>query len=154
MKAALMHRYRMKDLGEAEWILGMKVERQREQRTILLSQQSYIEKLLEEYGMSDCKPADTPEQVGVTLSKADGAQTQQERDEMRLKPYLALVGALLYLMCSTRPDIAHAVGMLSRFMQNPGEKHWMAAKRVLRYLKGTKHQGLTLGGTCHKSEHK
>ena len=69
--------------------------------------------------------------------------TLEEQLDMDKKPYKELVGGLLYLVSCTRPDIAHAVGMLARFMDNPGTQHWEAAKYVLRYLKGTSNLGVT-----------
>ena len=57
-------------------------------------------------------------------------------------PYASAVSSLMYAMVSTRPDIAHAVGILSRFMSKPGKEHWTAVKQVFRYLRGTKHYGL------------
>ena len=61
-------------------------------------------------------------------------------------PYSSAVGSLMYAMVYTRPDIAHAVGVLSRFMSNPGKEHWTAVKRVFRYLRGTSDYGLCLPG--------
>jgi hypothetical protein len=141
-KTKLMARYAMKDLGDAEWILGMKVKRDREQRRLILDQERYVEKMVKEFGMEDCKTQETPEEVGQQLTKRDEAQTAEEQQVMLSKPYMELVGSLLYASISTRPDISHAVAVLSRFMSNPGERHWVAAKRVLRYLKGTKGMGL------------
>ena len=66
--------------------------------------------------------------------------------KMEDKPYNSLIGSLLYASISTRPDISHAVNVLSRFLKNPGEKHWIAGKRVLRYLKGTTSFGLKYDG--------
>ena len=57
-------------------------------------------------------------------------------------PYASAVGSLMYAMVCTRPDIAHAVGVLSRFMSNPGKEHWTAMKQVFRYLHGTSDYGL------------
>ena len=62
-------------------------------------------------------------------------------------PYALAVGSLMYAMVCTRPDIAHAVGVVSRYMNNPGKEHWMAVKWILRYLKGTTDQALCFGGS-------
>ena len=62
-------------------------------------------------------------------------------------PYASAVGNLMYEMVYTRPDIAHAVGVLSRYMNNPGKEHWMVVKWILRYLRGTKNQALCFGGS-------
>ena len=98
--------------------------------------------------MDGSNPCDTPLENNNTLSKADGPQTEAEKVaniELQ-KRYQELVGCLMYLMVSTRPDIAYAIGFLSRFTSNPGEKHWKALKRVLRYLNGTRDYGVHLGG--------
>ena len=139
-KAALCATYEMKDLGEAVWVLAMKLTRDRAARSITLTQESYVEKMQHQFGLDDAKTYDTPEEQ-TKLSRADEATTEQQA-EMQQRPYMELVGSLLYASISTRPDIAHAVAMLCRAMQNPGPAHWIAAKRVLRYLVGTKTKGL------------
>lgn len=69
--------------------------------------------------------------------------SETERLDMQQKPYRELIGGLVYLANATRPDIAFAASLLSRFSADPGEAHWHLAKRVLRYLKGTSHYGIT-----------
>ena len=88
--------------------------------------------------MIDCKPRVAPLDAGTQLCR-EGEPISAET------PFAALVGRLLYLMTCTRPDIAHAVCMLSRFMSDPREQHWQAAKSVLRYLAGTRGLGLLYG---------
>ena len=141
-KAILMNRYKMKDLGDAEWVLGMKIHRDRKRRTLKLDQSQYLERVLKEFGMEECKPLETPEEVGVQLTKQDQAHTPMQKEEMVNVPYMELVGSLLYASISTRPDICHAVSVCSRFMNNPGVKHWMAAKRICRYIRGSMEQAL------------
>lgn len=97
-----------------------------------MSQSSFIEKMLNEYGMENCKGLDTPEEYGQQLTKADEARTEEERESMVSIPYMEIVGSLLYASISTRPDIAHSVAVLSRFMKSPGVRHWKAVKRILR----------------------
>jgi len=135
----------MKDMGDAEWILGMKVTRDRRKRTITLSQASYIDQILSDFHMDTCKPMETPAEVGTVLSHLDDSRSEEERRSMSATPYLELIGSLLYASICIRPDISHAVGVLSRFMKQPGVKHWKAAKRILRYLKGSKQHGIVLG---------
>lgn len=88
--------------------------------------------------MVDCKPALTPLNSSIKLTKSMSPKDEEERKEMSNKPYRSLIGSLMYLATSTRPDIIHAVSLLSQFNEDPGPCHWKAAKRVLRYLKGTK----------------
>jgi hypothetical protein len=71
----------------------------------------------------------------------------KEMDYMSKVPYASAVGSLMYAMVCTRPDIAHAVGVVSRYMNNPGKEHWMAVKWILRYLRGTTNQALCFGGS-------
>jgi hypothetical protein len=126
--------------GPVEHFLGMKV-RQTAQGTIEVSQGAYTRRLLERFNMDTCAPAPTPA-VEERLSKKDQPTTQEERDAMAGVPYRECVGALQYLAVLTRPDIVYAVNQASRFLANPGKKHWEAVKRILRYLRGTVDDGL------------
>ncbi|KAK9683221.1 hypothetical protein RND81_10G124400 [Saponaria officinalis] len=85
--------------------------------------------------MIDCKPAITPMATNEKLSKNDG---QEKVDE---SIYRSLVGSLIYLT-NTRPDIVNVVSIVSRFMSEPSKAHFMAAKRILRYIKGTTSYGI------------
>ena len=87
-----------------------------------------------------------PIPVGVRLSAEQCPKTQEEEDNMSRVSYASVVGSLMYAMVCTRPDIAHAVGVLSRFMSKPGKEHWTAVKRVFRYLRGTSDYGLCYQG--------
>jgi len=153
VKAALCSAYSMKDLGSAEWILGMKISRDRRRKTLQLDQQLYISSMLSRFGMDDSRAQESPEEVGAALTKADCPVTAAEQQAMAQRPYMELVGSLLYASISTRPDIAHAVCVCSRFMQNPGDKHWKQAKRILRYLQGTKQLALHFGDFQHLHQH-
>ncbi|KAH9311145.1 hypothetical protein KI387_026180, partial [Taxus chinensis] len=85
----------------------------------------------------DAKPVGTPLAGHFKLSKEQCPKTEQERNQMSKVPYSSAVGSLMYAMVCTRPDIAHAVGAVSRFMSDPGKEHWQAVKWILRYLRGT-----------------
>ncbi len=107
--------------------------------------------MLERHKMENAKSHSTPageEPLGPEHCPA----MDSERKEMRRYPYRNIVGELLYLAHMSRPDIAHITGLLSRFLENPGKKHWEAAKRVLRYLKGTINLGLVFEGNYHSTE--
>jgi hypothetical protein len=95
--------------------------------------------------MADCNPCSTPLATDVKLTKEMNAKSEEELLAMENVPYREAVGGLIYLMNSSRPDICHAVSVVSKFCQNPGPQHWTAVKRILRYLKGTKSFGLKLG---------
>ena len=71
------------------------------------------------------------------LSKEESPSTKEERAEMKKVPYASAIGSIMYAMVCTRPDIAQAVGVVSRFMDDPSKQHWEAVKWILRYLKGT-----------------
>ena len=96
--------------------------------------------------MHDIKPVNFPIALGVKLSAEHCPKTQEEEEDMSRVPYASAVGSLMYTMVCTRPNIAHAVGVLSRFMSNLGKEHWIAVKRVFRYFRGTSDYGLCYQG--------
>ena len=96
--------------------------------------------------MSNAKPVGVPLANHFKLSKSSCPSSKKEIEEMSTIPYSSAVGSLMYAMVCTRPDIAHAVGVVSRFLSNPGKKHWEAVKWILRYLKGTSNSSLCFGG--------
>ena len=144
LKGELCKNFQMKDLGDVHWILGMEVIRDRERRTLTLNQTKYIETILNRFEMQDCKSISTPLDTNVSLapSTEDGPNGSEVLSKV---PYQSVVGSLMYAMVATRPDIAFAVGSLSRYLQSPKWKHWVGAKRVLRYLQGSKGMGLKFG---------
>ncbi|KAL2239399.1 UNVERIFIED_CONTAM: Retrovirus-related Pol polyprotein from transposon TNT 1-94 [Sesamum indicum] len=145
LKDQLSRKFDMKDLGEARQILGMKITRDKGIGKIWLSQSDYIEKVLCRFKMENAKSVGTPLGNQFKLSNSDSPQTDSERAKMRVTPYASAIGSLMYAMTCTRPNIAHAVGVVSRFMSNPGVMHWEAVKWILRYLRGTKDRALVFG---------
>ena len=137
-KQKYMSKYSMNDIGKVEWILGMRVIRSTNK--LILDQRPMIERIMQQFNMTNCISIDTPES-GIKLTLQE-CPKQEERNEIIVNNYQSLTGALLYLALSTRPDIAHAVNVLSRFLSNPGQVHIQAAKRALRYLSGLPHAGL------------
>ncbi|CAL5439703.1 unnamed protein product [Camellia sinensis] len=137
LKKELLQSFDMKDLGPAQQILGMNIVRDRKAKKLWLSQEKYVERVIEKFNMKDAKPVSTPLANHFKLSKNSCPSSTKERQEMEAIPYSSAVGSLMYAMVSTRPDIAHAVGVVSRFLSNPGKEHWEAVKWILRYLKGT-----------------
>ena len=146
LKSLLSAEFEMKDLGAAQKILGMEIFRDRSQKKLFLSQKSYIEKVLSRFGMSTAKPLNTPSAANAQLSVTLAPQSEAEMEYMAKVPYSSAVGSLMYAMVCTRPDLAHAVSVVSRFMANPGKEHWLAVKRIFRYLRGTSDVGLIYGG--------
>ena len=104
-------------------------------RSIEVNLNSFINRLLQEYGLEKCNPDKSPSNTSIKLSKTMSPTNDEEILEMKNKPYNNLTGSLLYLASHTRPDIAHLAGTLARHTANPGKQHWEAAKRCLRYLR-------------------
>jgi len=142
LKTELSKRFEMKDLGEVHYCLGIHVIRDRKKRTIRISQIKYVEDILKRFNMFDCKPIGTPLDANSKLSKTMSPNTAEEEEEMKKIPYKSAIGSLMYAMLGTRPDIAYAVGAVSQYGSNPGREHWLAVKRIFRYLKGTAHFAL------------
>ncbi|BBN68596.1 transposable element gene [Prunus dulcis] len=128
VKSYLSRNFDMKDMGEAHVILGMKIEKTTQ--GISLSQSSTIEKMLKKFNYFECKPTPTPYDPNVHLKKNQGEPFSQLK-------YSQMIGSLLYIANKTRPDIAYAVGRLSRYTHNPSKEHWNALERVFKYLRGT-----------------
>ena len=145
IKNMLSDRFDMKDLGEAKVCLGLEITRNREQRKLWLTQESYMEKIVDRFGMSDSKPVPTPmEEAKSTCGRLE--VISEDDEEAVGVPYREAIGSLMYLMIGSRPDIAYAVGKLARFCENPKTKHWVGIKRVLRYIRGTSKMGLCYDG--------
>ena len=115
----------------------MNICRDKKNRKLTLSQADYVEKVLQRFSMENAKAVSTPLPGHLKLTKDMCPKTQEEKDKMSKVPYASVVGSLMYAMVCTRPDIAHAVGVVSRYMSHPGIEHWNAVKWILRYLRGT-----------------
>ncbi|GKB32562.1 zinc finger, CCHC-type containing protein [Tanacetum coccineum] len=107
-------KFSMKDMGEADVILGIKIKR--ENKGIVITQSHYIEKILKKFNRKDCSPVSTPMDPVEKLKP----NTDKPVDELE---YSRAIGCLMYAMTSTRPDIAYAVDRLSRFTSNPSRQH-------------------------------
>jgi hypothetical protein len=129
--------FKMNDMGEANFVLGVKILRDRSRKLLGLSQETYIRKVLEWFHMQDCKPIDTLVGKGDSLSSEMCPKTQAEMENMARVPYANAIGNLMYAMLCTRTDICFAVRLVSRFQSNSGPTHWKAVKRILQYLRGT-----------------
>ncbi|KAJ9558223.1 hypothetical protein OSB04_012837 [Centaurea solstitialis] len=147
VKSWLSKCFQMKDLGEAAYILGIKIYRNRSRRLIGLSQSTYIDKILKKFRMDESKKGFIPMQHGIVLSKTQCPVSSQDQDKMKSVPYASAIGSIMYAMLCTRPDVAYSVSVTSRYQQNPGEPHWVAVKNILKYLRRTKEMFLVFGGT-------
>jgi hypothetical protein len=143
LKQTLSSTFRMKDLGPVSFCLGIEFH-QRKDGSITMSQAKYTKEILSRFKMENCNAVCTPLD-GNKLAKPTENESSPDN-----YPYQQLIGSLMYLAVSTRPDIAFAVSMLSQFNQHHGKEHWNAAKRVLRYLRGTLDHGLTFKKTGEK----
>ncbi|KAJ9538930.1 hypothetical protein OSB04_031663 [Centaurea solstitialis] len=147
VKSWLSRCFQMKDLGEAAYILGIKIYRNRSKRFIGLSQSTYIDKVLKRFRMDESKKGFIPMQHGIVLSKTQCPVSSQDQDRMKSVPYASAIGSIMYAMLCTRPDVAYSVSVTSRYQQNPGEPHWVAVKNILKYLRRTKDMFLVFGGS-------
>lgn len=134
LRQELMKRFKMKYLGEAKTILGLKITRDRKAGKIYLDQEAYIDKMLRRFNMDNCKSVSTPFDSNQKLLKL----TEGEVIEDNEVPYQEAIGCLLYAAQGCRPDISYAVNCLSKFNNKHSQTHWGAVKRVFRYLQGTK----------------
>jgi transposase InsO family protein len=144
-KIKIGEKFKLTDLGPISWLLGIAIVRDEANRTISLSQSSYIDSILRRFNFEDCKALSLPMDPNSQLTKDQCPKTVAEAARMKNVPYREAVGALNWLAVGTRPDISFTVGTLAQFMENPGEAHWEAAKRVFRYLRGTKEWKLSYG---------
>ncbi|KAH9650990.1 hypothetical protein KPL70_026576 [Citrus sinensis] len=145
LKKQLKNAFEIKDLGAAKKILGVELLRDSKKGILKLSQHCYIKKVLERFEMVNSKPVQTPLSAHFRLSCNQCPRTEDEKAEMSTTPYSSAVGCLMYAMVLTRPDISHAVSVVSRYMGNPGKEHWRAVKWILRYLSGTADYSLIYG---------
>ncbi|GJV31851.1 hypothetical protein Tco_1392251 [Tanacetum coccineum] len=135
----------MKDLGEAAYILGIKIICDRSKRLIALSQSAYLEKTLKKFKMENSKKRYIPMMEKPDYRKSQGAKTPIEVQRMQRVPYASAIGLIMYAVRCTRPDVAFAKNLCSRFQQNPREIYWTAVKTILKYLRNTKDMVLVYG---------
>jgi transposase InsO family protein len=144
-KLEFSKRFKLREQGPTTFFLGVKLERDRANRTISLSQPTYIQSIIDEYirigpdGAFNSVLTPMLENADLSEKQCPEKDDEEEIKRMAQFPYRQAVGKLLYLSIATRPDISYAVGVLCRFLTNPGKEHWAAVKHLLRYLKGTKH---------------
>ena len=138
--------FSMKDLGEAAYILGIKIYRDRSQRLFGLSQSGYIDKVLKRFSMQDSNRGFLPMSHGIKLSKSQCLTMKDEIERMDKIPYASAISSIMYAMFCTRPNVSYALSMTSRFQSDPGECHWIAVKNIIKYLRRTKDIFFIYGG--------
>jgi hypothetical protein len=123
VKTSLKRSFLLKDLGEAAYVLGIKIYRDRSKRLIGLSQDTYIDKILNRFNMQDSKKGFLPMSHGITLSKSQCATTPDEQKKMSAIPYASAIGSIMYAMLCTRPDVSFDLSVTSRYQSDFGEDH-------------------------------
>ncbi|KAL0400373.1 UNVERIFIED_CONTAM: Retrovirus-related Pol polyprotein from transposon RE2 [Sesamum radiatum] len=146
IKAWLSTQFSIKDMGEASYILGIKIHRDRSRRILELTQSSYIEKVLKRFKMEYSKRGLLSMRHGIKLSKKQSPKTAEELKRMSDIPYAPTVGSIQYVVQCTRPGVAYALSVMIRYQACVGETHWGAVKSILKYLKRTKDIFLIYGG--------
>ncbi|KAL0455123.1 UNVERIFIED_CONTAM: Retrovirus-related Pol polyprotein from transposon RE2 [Sesamum latifolium] len=146
IKAWLSTQFSMKDMGEASYILGIKIYRDRSRRMLGLTQSLYIEKVLKRFRMEHSKRGLLPMRHGIKLSNKQCPKTDEELKRMSDIPYGSAVGSIQYAVQCTMPDIAYSLSVTSRYQACAWEAHWSAVKSILKYLKRTKDMFLIYGG--------
>ena len=142
IKQILKTEYKMTDLGPISFILGISIIRNRKTRQIKLHQPRHIKAALERFNMENANISHTPTEPSKQLQKATDSNIPNPNT-----PYRQAIGSLMYIALSTRPDIATALNKAAQHSINHDESHWIAVKRIFRYLKGTFNLALTLGNT-------
>lgn len=139
-------------MGMLHWLLGIQIEYTNSD--ISLSQSAYIDKILHRFSMQDCNPVSSPIDPNHRLMAAEEGESRAN-----VTNYQQIIGSIMYLVSGTRPDLAYTITHLSQFNSDPTQLHLNAAKRILRYLKGTKNlklhykfdSPLVLNGFCDAS---
>ena len=138
----LASHFKLKTLGNVRFILGIEVDYAHQTRKLKISQSACIDRMVVKFNQVGAKTVNNPSVEGQFMLKCEVKDPKMEN-----RPYRSLVGSLLYVATGTRPDVAFAVGRLSRHLEKPSEEHWNAAIRVLRYLKSTAAHGI-----CYRSK--
>jgi hypothetical protein len=142
-KRQLSNTFPISDLGEAHWILNMEIIRNQNNCTISISQERYVETILERYGMSECHPIATPMVSRLKLQKLDEAKSDTSEYQKQL-------GSLMYTMLGTHPELAHPIAILSQHSTAPGPTHFAVLNHIFHYLHGASDMKLIY---CSKPDH-
>jgi hypothetical protein len=144
IKSSLRKSFLMKNLGEATYILGVKIYRDRSKRLIGLGQYAYIDKILNQFKCKILRKVSC--QCGVTLSKKQCPSEPDEQERKRVIPYAPAIRSIMYAMICRRPDVSYALSPTSRYQSNYGDAHRTIVKNILNYLRRTKEVFLAFGG--------
>jgi hypothetical protein len=139
-KSQFSQRFKVRDLGEISSYLKLRIHRDRNNKKIMIDQEKYIDSLLHRFDMINCKDKNTP---GLPNTRLKIGSTQLDNTI----PYRECVGALIHIMTNSRPDIAFSVHEVCRYFDSYTQEHWQAVKRIMRYLKATKHYKFCIDGS-------
>ncbi len=137
--------------GPAECFVGVQIMLDQDQNTIRLSQENYINRLLQKFNLLECATRAVPADPFSRLSKELGRESTDNKQVELASVYREAVGSLIYIVTCTRPDVAFAVSQVSQFTNNPTTAHWDAVKRIFSYLKGTLSHGITFGASANSN---
>nr|GEW64247.1 hypothetical protein [Tanacetum cinerariifolium] len=144
-KSLLKKEFDVKELEEAKKILGREIVRDRSRKIMRVSQFGYVSKILNNFRIDNRKSVKMPLGGHFKLSLKDCPVRDCDVERMSKVSYANVVGSLMYFMVCTRLDIAYAVSLVSRYLENPGKNHWEAVKLILKHLRGTAIVGLVYG---------
>jgi hypothetical protein len=147
VKQYLNIKFSMKDMGEATYVLGIKIYRDRSRRLLALSKSTYLDKVMKRFRMEDSKKGSLPIMKGVSLSVTQCPATEKEKSVMSNILLCLCIGSIMYAMLSTRPNVALDLSLMSRYQSNPGISHWSVVKNILKFLRRTKDMVLVYGGS-------
>ncbi|XP_019416380.1 PREDICTED: uncharacterized protein LOC109327666 [Lupinus angustifolius] len=143
LKRNLKSEFEMTDLGELAYFLG--IEFLKTEKGIMMHQRKYTNDVLERFQIQNCKPASTPVEANMKINET----SLENHADTTL--YRQIVGCLRFI-CHSRPEITYVVGVISKYMAKPTQAHMIAAKRILRYLKGTLCYGVLFPNQRQKCE--
>ncbi|GJS62213.1 retrotransposon protein, putative, ty1-copia subclass [Tanacetum coccineum] len=144
-KSLLKKEFNMEELEEAKKILRMEIVRDQSLKILRVSQSGYVSKILNNFRIDNRKSVKMPLGGHFKLSLKDCPVRDCDVERMSKVSYANTVGSLMYLMVCTRPAIAYAISVVSRYLANPGKNHWEAVKWILKYLRGTANVDLVYG---------
>jgi len=140
----LQERFNTKYLGEAHYCLGIQIQRNQEQKQMFVHQTKYLNNLLQKYGMSNCKSISTTQEQNQVMMPNDDEPVDKTK-------FQAVIGSITYAVTATRPDLAQALGSVNQFASNPSREHWIAVKRILRYIQAASNHGILFNGQKERS---
>ncbi len=142
VKAKLVSAFQILDMGLISFYLGLRVDRNKEEKTFKLNQPAYIEKVFPKFFLDQANPTNTPMKESIKLlPNNEGTAAEAEGEK-----YQEITRSLMFSMVVTRPDIAFATSVASRYAKNPSHLHIEAVKTILKYLKGSQDRGIVYGG--------